>query len=88
VFTQYVDHCGAHQGCTVITCVTDEAVADPEAGAVLYPSGATVWESHLGEGVHAEHRINPGYPAFDRRQGDVPVAYTAPCPACAALFSG
>ena len=73
-------------GCTVIDCITTEAVTNHETGAVIHEAGTVVWHSHMDAAVHPEHRLNPDHPAEDHRGGTpVPVAVTPWCDACAAL---
>jgi hypothetical protein len=82
VFTQSVATCTTHRSCAVIACTAVDAVPDPDGGGPLYPAGTVVWESHLDDAVHVEHRVNPDYPAHDLRRGGVPVRYQPPCRAC------
>lgn len=72
-------------GCTVIDCVTTEAVLHHETGDVIHEAGTVVWHSHLDAAIHPEHRLNPDHPAEDHRGSEaVPVTWTPVCDECAA----
>jgi hypothetical protein len=77
--------CEGHADCTVIDCVTTEAVADEE-GDVIHEAGAVVWHSHMSAAIHAEHRLNPDHPAEDHRTATPSSAYVTPwCGDCEEL---
>jgi hypothetical protein len=87
-YVQHIDHCTAHRGCVVISCLLiAQDRADSEERHYL--PGQVVWASHLDSAIHASHRINSDVPAFDVREGGKVTGYMPPCPACASrLRSG